>query len=287
MHSASISVIDNIAAGSGESGFAYFGKGEGATKEPVTNFKGNTSFGSKVAMLAWKFTRSQIVFDHFNVWNTGGVLWTNLFSNLTFKDSLLIKNVDNPSGAIIGLAYGGGMTIKRYNFENTTMVGWERVLPPYPTQSINVTGGYYNNIESFQLGVATGGQIPQFNNVKFGELSEEALKGRTQRHILLSSIGLETPNFRQEFMSQGVGADIDGQHLYLDAQSPDHIPFPNAGLTVPDQFVGKTNQELLDEYGIVPGGAITPADAIKVPGFDGLLGTPPSKSSVLATLLSP
>ena len=85
LHSASISVIDNIAAGSGESGFAYWGKGVNASRANLTNFIGNTSFGAKLAMLQWKFLRSEMVLDDFTVWSTGSVIHMPYGHNVEFK----------------------------------------------------------------------------------------------------------------------------------------------------------------------------------------------------------
>lgn len=288
LHSASISVIDNIAAGSGESGFAYFGKGKGAGRASVTNFFGNTSFGSKMAMLAWKFQRPKVAFEDFTVWNTGGVLWTDSIKNLEFKDSLFIGNMNRPRGMIVGDAYGGGITIGHYTFDNTTIVGWKGIKPLYSIRTFVVNGGYYNNVTSFLFSGIRNSTRPRFNNVQFGELSEEQLNGQTQHHIdFLPGLGRQTPDFRKEFVSAGVGAMIDGQQLYRHEQAADYINYKYGGGAIPQEFVGKTNQQLLDEYGVAPGGAVAPADAVQLPGFDGLFGEPSSHEQVLATLLSP
>lgn len=283
MHSASLSVIDNIAAGSGESGFAYWGKGKSAGNAPVTNFIGNTTFGSKVGMMQWKFLRPKNVMDNFTVWATGQAVWMEYGRRLALKDSTIIGNLDNPRGS----ALAATVLLDWLSITNSAIVGWERVNHfTLPMNETVISGGYFNNLNSFTFGVGNKTR-PQFNNVEFGELSEEVLNGRTQWHInFLPGLGLETPDFRQEFMSIGVGVMIDGQQLYRNEQAPDYINFTHGGLGTPSEFVGKTNQQIFDEYGVAPGGGIAPADAVRVPGFDGLLGEPSNYDNVLATLLS-
>jgi hypothetical protein len=43
---------------------------------------------------------------------------------------------------------------------------------------------------------------------------------------------------------------------------------------VPEELIGKTNQELWEQYGLAIGGAVAPADAVTAPRIHGLIGRP-------------
>ena len=79
---------------------------------------------------------------------------------------------------------------------------------------------------------------------------------------------------------------FNDQQLYSPAQAPDSVFFGEYydNSYVPDEFLGKTNQELLDQYGLAPGGSIAPQDSVALPRSNALLGDP--TTYVPATLLS-
>jgi len=285
MHSASVSLVDNIAAASGESGFAYFGKGKGAGRASVTNFIGNVNIGAKVGVLSWEYSRPRIVFEDFTVWNTGGVLYEQGFSNIEFKDSLFIGSLVRPRGEVIGIAYGGGYWIDRYVFDNTTIVGWERINPPYPVNSFVVRGGYYANVQSFLAVKSTSGvrfeADPESGEMPlFGELTTEQLDGRTQEDIRLTWLNGSSIEVEEYFIASGAQVYWGDQQIYHERQAADASPLSSEGSWIPEQLLGKTNQQILDEYGLAYGGGLAPADAVRMPRVNGLLGermehTPP------------
>ena len=70
----------------------------------------------------------------------------------------------------------------------------------------------------------------------------------------------------------------NNERLYYDRQLANDIPIPNAlsfnlfddeTVSVPAKYVGKTNQQLLDQYSLAFGGAIMPADARTIPEVSG------------------
>jgi hypothetical protein len=70
---------------------------------------------------------------------------------------------------------------------------------------------------------------------------------------------------------------FNDHQVYYFKQAADYVPFPASAtdtLTwLPPELVGKTNQQLWDEFGIAPGGIVAPADAVVVPGINGLVGS--------------
>src|SRR4029079_17583332 len=55
------------------------------------------------------------------------------------------------------------------------------------------------------------------------------------------------------------------QRLYSTLQAANAIPFPTARTGLPTAYVGLTNQQLWDIYGIAIGGAIAPSTAFTAP----------------------
>jgi hypothetical protein len=64
---------------------------------------------------------------------------------------------------------------------------------------------------------------------------------------------------------------FSNQRLYFNEQEAYYIPFPVARPDAPAAYVGLTNQQLWDQFGIALGGAIVPANAYKVLGITGWL----------------
>jgi hypothetical protein len=61
------------------------------------------------------------------------------------------------------------------------------------------------------------------------------------------------------------------QRLYGTMQQANAIPFPSARADIPTNYVGLTNQQLWNSYGVAFGGAIVPSNAITVPNITGLV----------------
>ncbi|PSP76568.1 hypothetical protein BRC81_13235 [Halobacteriales archaeon QS_1_68_20] len=90
----------------------------------------------------------------------------------------------------------------------------------------------------------------------------------------------------EELFGRGGGVELDGRHVYLDAQHPDAVPVPTTGdldqlgreklaelIDDPESVVGKTNQQLQGAFGLAVHGAIAPPDVERDPRLEGgLLG---------------
>jgi hypothetical protein len=64
------------------------------------------------------------------------------------------------------------------------------------------------------------------------------------------------------------------QRLYFEAQKANYIPFPVARPDMPSQYIGLTNQQLMNQFGVALGGEIVPATAITYPNVIGLVMPP-------------
>src|SRR5262249_13010131 len=61
------------------------------------------------------------------------------------------------------------------------------------------------------------------------------------------------------------------RRLYNSMQLAGAIPFPASRSDIPAQYVGLSNQQLWNSYGVALGGAIAPSNAVVPPNIIGLL----------------
>ena len=69
---------------------------------------------------------------------------------------------------------------------------------------------------------------------------------------------------------------FDGKQFFFHEQAPDYVYFraDEAPDYIPPELIGKTNQQLWDQYGVAIGGSLAPVDAVEDPHVGGLIGTP-------------
>lgn len=61
------------------------------------------------------------------------------------------------------------------------------------------------------------------------------------------------------------------QQAYFAVQARDAVPFPVTEPQIPSQYVGLTNQQLFDQFGLIAEGEFAPSNAITVPTIRGLI----------------
>ena len=64
---------------------------------------------------------------------------------------------------------------------------------------------------------------------------------------------------------------FQNQRLYYTQQAADWVVFSEPRADVLPEYIGLTNQQLWDHYGIALGGAIAPANAYTWPNITGLI----------------
>ena len=64
------------------------------------------------------------------------------------------------------------------------------------------------------------------------------------------------------------------QRLYGIMQLPNVVPFPVPRADLPAAYVGLTNQQLWNQFGVALGGEIAPSNWTVVPSIIGLIGPP-------------
>lgn len=183
-----------------------------------------------------------------------------------------------------------------YIFENLVVAGFE-VGVDVPTQGeVWFKGGTFDNKIDFRI------ENPQsrhryltFDDITFG--SSLYAEGEKTKFQLVDDLGDLEGHVQDGVNKAEAGAatkhpiffampDIivlnfgpyKNERVYYNRQLANDIPIPNPlsfnlfedeAVSVPAQYVGKTNQQLLDQYNLAFGGAIMPADARTIPEVTG------------------
>jgi hypothetical protein len=309
---AGIEVEGNIAVGQRHAGFVYFTrglveKGLGTARfdahnlvdptiaggaelveigiVPIRLFLNNTTYASGTGFESWfhqlnsKHTSRSVV-ENLTVWNTrsGTGMFTPYTNQMTIKNSTILGNVNRPGGTGIGR----NDVTRNMVYDNLRIEGWRTGIAVPVNGTNTIQNGTFNNVRAIEITTANSrSRVVNINgDIKFGTLSPLALKGETQYDIFLRSNfnPMErdiTRLFNPDVIRLGT-VNYNGKQLYYLEQAADFVPFKvgEAAEYVPAEFLGKTNQQLWDQYGLAIGGIVAPANATTDPRIRGLIGDP-------------
>jgi hypothetical protein len=292
---AGVSVVGNISAGNQESGFAFYTRGlieggvqkyfptanlvdpsiaQGATQIPVglvpmVQFSDNVAYASHTGL----FVRYHLedathgqnsVFRDSKFWNN------EVGVDIPYTQHSVLRNltVTNNLGTQPYVGVKGNISTLHNRYENLAV------------------SGYYFGIELPRRGTAVvdGGTFS--NNTHDILLYTAAL---SDRNVLITNVGAQTKICTVlEIKQFGYTADIFfvhdtivlnygpfvNQRLYFTAQQANAIPFPVPRYDVPAEYIGLTNQQMWNQFGVALGGEIAPANAFTTPFITGLVGPP-------------
>jgi hypothetical protein len=114
-------------------------------------------------------------------------------------------------------------------------------------------------------------------NVEFRMLPPNVTGQKLNIHMQQPLAGDEG-NFAHIFRSEALYIDNGNgniQQVWSLEQAADFIPFPTAQEGLNPAYVGLTNQQLFDQFGVAVGGEVAPADAFTIPGIRGLVTSVP------------
>jgi hypothetical protein len=253
---------------------------------PLASCKGNIAFASGVGILV-RFhsppvTRSLI--DNCTIWRTRtGV-------RMLYSDNIHLRNLrligGDSKSAQTGV-YQGSEAIGGTIYENLHIEGFATGLSvsDIVAKEQVIEGGYFDNRVNIAIALAYTREgrrrVDEIKGaIRFGPSSErdialavnfDAFYSRDPNVLFApNAVHLDTPKYPKK------------QLYYLD-QGADHVPLktvatgkfrPAATGHVPQELIGKTNQELWQKYGLAIAGAVAPADAVTDPKIDALIGAP-------------
>jgi Ca2+-binding RTX toxin-like protein len=293
---AGVEVVGNIAAGNQGNAFVFYTRGlvENVRRDfPAVNLP-----DPSIAHGAAFIPVGQVPMLRFSQ-NVGYASTTGLkvryhLENTSHTQYSVIENStfwNNATG--IYLPY-----VEQVTLRNVTVIhaGGER--PVFGIRTSVVTGNI--NFENLNIsGYGIGIELPRWGNSvvsggTFSNNNEDILiysAALRDRHVLITG-ALNQPHivttanvtplkantvesyFVQDLVLLNFGP-FNNQRLYNSLQLAAAIPFPTPRADVPGQYVGLTNQQLRDRFGVSLGNAIAPPNAYSVPYIVGVIASAP------------
>ena len=289
-----VRVVDNVAVGNTGHGFVYFTRGleqdVGTTRflaenlahhqiakgndtvrvgeVPLLEFRNNEAYGNATGM-ATRFhklrdTHQEVsVIEDLRLWNNNRGMHIPYTNRTILRNVEVIGNIDRPSG--IGISRNN--VTRNITYENIAVSGF-RYGVQMPSRGENVlVSGHLNNIENIYI------STPVRSNRVVRILSGVSMDTPTNRRgytpfdvVLRANLSPHRDSIAHVFGSDTIlwESRHGALQLFFAEQAPDYIPFPGPAEYVPSLYVGKTNQELFEQYRRSVGGELLPADAFKV-----------------------
>lgn len=300
LQGAGVTVTNNVVAGSAGSAFMYYTRGlrvggqeakflaenlddpsiaEGSVEIPVIStpikkFEGNIGYASQVGLTVRYNLRdadhsAQSVVSDSTFWNNETGVALPYAHNAVLRNLTVL--VDPDSNALNGV--DNNAQTSTITYDNLRVEGYQRALVA-PLQGENVViGGRFasKNANIVILPAHTRGlQIfvagaPQFGSVEGYSAQDISMNYQTEN-------AARNPNhvfYEIEVRLQYVA--FPNHQLYFREQHADAIPFPEAVPGISQDYIGLTQVELLDQFGIAVGGEIAPGNAEVASGVYGLV----------------
>jgi hypothetical protein len=287
---AGVAVANNIAAGNQGSAFIYYTRGliEGVQKQflasnltdlsiaqgassipvglvPVRLFTDNVGYASHVGLTVRYHLENAThgvdsVFQNSKFWNNDVGITLPYGQHIVLQNDKVVSNVST----FHSIGISGNTVTSNVAYNNLTVSGYT-VGIRLPSRGLTeVSGGSFNNIYDLELFPAITDRVVLLT----GALANPKIASWGDVHpipggsaILYFSYDLVILNFGQ----------FVNQRLYNLQQLADAIPFPVSRPDVPVQYVGLTNSQLWDRFGVAVGGAMVPSNAFSVPSIAGLI----------------
>ena len=234
------------------------------------------------------------VVDGLTVWGSRDGVLLNYNERLSLRNARVIgigaPYVQNGGTADLGVGIDMHNEVTRGSgvIENVTVEGFNMGLLAPRHDSWRFDNLDLRNTTDMVLAQPlTAPRDLEMTNINFGSLDGTAVAGNDsqRRNIVVASDDFDN-GFQPYAFLMPNRITIDGQGIYANGQNANQVPYPerteDALIQIPSQFIGRTNQQLMDRYGTSLGGAITPADARGVSYVDGgVVGSASPRVTVL------
>jgi Ca2+-binding RTX toxin-like protein len=284
-----VSVVGNISAGNQGNAFVYYTLGLFNAQFPTANlvdpsiaggaptiandlvpvrqFTNNVGYASQTGLTVryhlQNATAGQTsLFENSLFWND------NLGIDLPYSQNLTLRNLKVINGQVTkpDVGVGANNSTKNITYDNLTISGYNRGIYLARRGNATINGGTFtnNNIDI----LITSAAIDDRTVLLTGNLVQPKIQ------MLLDDYPISGYSATAYFVNDVVLLDYgpyENQRLYNAMQRADAVPFLNSRSDIPPQYVGLTNLQLWNLYGVTLGGAIVPSNAITVPNIIGLV----------------
>ncbi|MCC6493266.1 MAG: right-handed parallel beta-helix repeat-containing protein [Pirellulales bacterium] len=296
-----VEVVDNIVSGAQGGAFAYMTASSMALFEsvnlvdpsiavgheaipvgvpPLRSFRGNTAYASNIGLEIW-FHRTNLndgntVIEDFTSWNTEMFgIQIQYAGHITIRNSTLVGRLD----AVSGYGIVTNRLTHDVTLQNVIVKGFGVGMYVAPRRATVVDGGQFANVQNFVIakGHDTLRSVLITASVKFVPLTAAQINGRPTWNVAVNEALAMKDNLDRRISSFFDQDDIrversDGSVLrfYFAEQAASAIPFVTASTApaFPVEYVGKTNAQLQQNYGVwynggnLPAGTFTPAGMV-------------------------
>jgi hypothetical protein len=306
MQGPGVELVGNIAAGSGLSGFVYYtasAKSQfdavnlddpalaGGRKVvpvglvPIKRFEDNVSIASQIGMEVWfnqlNMNDGRSVIDRFTSWNTiHAGIGLHYSGNVDIRGAKLVGNMDVFTGSGIATnTFAHDVSIT-----NLVAIGFEVGIDVPLRGATTINGATISAVQGvfIEKGHDTVRSVAMVGQFAFSTPNASQSQGRTPWKVYM----VESFNFKgaigRRFESY-LSADkiiwspfgATPQRLYFAEQLRGTIPFSStsgAGY-VPSGYLGKTNYQLWEQYGVAFNGQYLDGTETLIPGIRGYAGS--------------
>ncbi|MFO0789890.1 MAG: G8 domain-containing protein [Pirellulales bacterium] len=291
---AGVTVVNNISAGNQGAAFIYYTRGlktngveaqfqsanlvdpsiaHGAAtiavgSVPVREFSGNIGYASGSGITIRYHLQmtegEQSIIENSDFWNNTNGAYMPYTENTVLRNLRIISKLSpQPSVGI-----GGNIATQNNSYENLTVSGYFIGILPARQGSTVISGGQYDNTNDVLIYTAA---------LTDRTITITGVPARTTVTTVLQTGGWGSYAVDVFFVKDKILLNYGpyvNQQLYFESQKPDFVPFPTARPDANPAYIGLTNQQLWDRYGVALGGKIAPASAVPAAGLVGLLGLP-------------
>ena len=287
---AGISVVGNISAGNQENAFVFYTRGltEGGVKQqflsanlpnptiangaekidigavPIRQFSGNVGYASHFGLMIRYHLETPphnnaSLFENSTFWNN------EVGVTLPYTQHTVLRNLKLVTNATPRpyLGVTGNLSTQNITYENLSISGYFIGID-LPRHGINnVNGGTFNTVTDLVLYTAViSDRITYITGLPASTKIAAVLE--------VTGYGPVTTFLVNDLIILNFGPFIN-QRLYYVDQLPNSIPFPTPRPDAPAAYIGLTNQQLWNQFGVALGGAIAPVSSYSVPSILGVI----------------
>ena len=286
---AGTSIVGNISAGNQGNAYVYYTLGlfgakfstanlvdpsiaGGATTiptdlVPVRQFAGNSGYSSGIGLTVRYHLQNasagqSSLFENSKFWNN------NLGVDLPYAQNVVLRNLKVVNGQAtkpdVGVTVNN--TTKNITYDNLTVSGYINGIRLARRGYAIVNGGTFTN-NNQDIAILSGA-VENRSVLITGNLVQPKIQTLFDTYPISGYSA--TAFFVNDVVTLNFGSFVN-QRLYNSMQQASAIPFPTLRTDLPSQYVGLTNQQLWNLYGVALGGAIAPSVTVTVPNIIGLV----------------
>jgi Ca2+-binding RTX toxin-like protein len=235
---------------------------------PIREFARNVGYNSALGLQIRYHLRDAThgqtgTFKDSIFWNNTVGVSLNYAQNTVLQNLVVTSTLGNQ-----GVGIEMNKVTRDIQYNNLTVVGYYRGIN-LPAAGVNVVnGGYYDNRYNFVIGTANQ---PYRLSLITGPISFGNTAGASRIDVaLFADYTSAAYALLPDFVILNYGPYVNRQ-AYFNEQAATAIPFPVGMQNVPVEYIGLTNQQLWNLFGVAVGGRIAPASAITMPYIAGLV----------------